>query len=1197
MQTEEERAAARQNGTAPETADQLTDAAGKEPGSAATDAAEPAVGQSAEVTQFLKQRQSGAARAAKGKPSSTSTAEGGTGVASAPATPAKAKPRKAAAKTPAAADAAITPDPQGPATPDAAAADAKKKSGEGKGGAQPSAIGPNAAGPNAAGPNAAGPNAAGPNAAGPNAKDPADANKKDAPAADGAKDAAAPATDAAAAPAGPAANGAVVATGDSATTPGGATTATTPAVDSAAAAMAPAVAPPASKGGAVDWDSEVAWHDHFQQFKGAAPAGPAAAAAPAPAPSQDRGQMVLDALKSGGKEGLKEGATAFLIETVVNVAASKIPMASSVLETGRMLVTLSQGGPKAWLEQSLTGENAIVGKWGAAYEKFKNGGVVDRIEGVVNLLEGASSFLGTLNSVLWIVAGAGFLISLACPALLPFVVLASQWALTLTKIGAVIDVFTTLLRLVVMAGRALEIMYSDASPAELLKKQESLRSQTKDFTKEGTARSLGSGREHVQEKIKAKRAAAAAPPAPAPAPAPQGGAAPKPSMSSRVLNVLGMAAGDFRPADDKGNRGLGRDMAEMKTEVGRGADVTRAAGASGGTAAKLHAMEQAGATVFINKAHEEHVDEGLQKKGKPGTVRMEERRAQERLAAATARAQQAETEANVDRQRLSAATDARRDAEQRLDAARQAQRPGITEAEAVANQRRGELVETQAEVRRTQSQLEHEREVLTMAQYCQANDRAGANTGQYDTMVATSRSNVATLEGRMTATERQVQSQRTAVQQAETQVGQRKAALAAIEADTASAGQAERAAAAKVSTSNQAQQGANAEQSRDQASLDARDRGRDDGARARWAEQQGGADSHRSLLALDGAGPTRLHGAENSAGRATIDMLDGTHKPGDKTAVGAVESLAKGIDGVGQAMSGQAAAAGGQQASPIADQVRARLAKLANELQAPPLQARSDSQMAASRLTALDQEEEDLRNKRLSVGVVRAQARTESGALKTLSGAAKAGQAATGAQAKSAQALGQKQDQHAQAIAQTSGKTGEASGKGAAAQSMLNPIVGGMLKLMGMIPSSITSKGQQGAAATQKLAGGLKDQGKASEGASSMNKTATADVGQMKQETTGAATESQTLGQELAAADQLLTAKQTETDQLGGELGEADAAGAARLKAVAAERQHMQQLQTGALARADEWVQTHAATRTKGMAEVDALAGQSGAKS
>jgi hypothetical protein len=142
--------------------------------------------------------------------------------------------------------------------------------------------------------------------------------------------------------------------------------------------------------------------------------------------------------------------------------------------------------------------------------------------------------------------------------------------MTLTKIGAVLDVFTTLLRLVVMAGRALEIMYSDASPDELLKKQESLKSQTKDFTKEATARSLGSAREHVQEKVKSRRAAAAAPPAPAPAPAPQGGGgAPKPSMSSRVLNVLGMAAGDFRPADDNGNRGFGRDMAEMPSTESR----------------------------------------------------------------------------------------------------------------------------------------------------------------------------------------------------------------------------------------------------------------------------------------------------------------------------------------------------------------------------------------------------------------------------------------------------------------------------------------------------------------------------------------------------------------------------------------------------------------------------------------------------
>jgi hypothetical protein len=1151
MQTDEERAAARQTPETQDTPDAAQD-------SGPTDAA---TGQSAEIAKLLKDQQSTATRKAKGTPASTSTADTSGGTPDAAAKPKKAKGApKSKAPAP---DAKVQGDAKTPGADAKTAVDPK------------SAVDPKA--PDGKTPDGKAPEDA---KAADEGKTPADEGKTP----DGQTPAVAPGK------------------GD-AKTPDGTTSPAPIATDSTASALTPGPAPapaPAPKGGGVDWDSEVAWHDHFQQFKGAAPAAPGgggAAPAPAPGQTQDRGQMVLDALKAGGKEGLKEGATAFLIETVVNVAASKIPMASSVLETGRMIMTLSQGGPKAWLAQNLTGENAIVGKWGAAFDKFKSGGIVDKIEGVVNLLEGASSFIGTLNSVLWIVAGAGFLISLAFPALLPFVVLASQWAMTLTKIGAVIDVFTTLLRLVVMAGRALEIMYSDASPDELLKKQESLKSQTKDFTKEATARSLGSAREHVQEKVKSRRAAAAAPPAPAPAPAPQGGGgAPKPSMSSRVLNVLGMAAGDFRPADDKGNRGFGRDMAEMKAEVGRGGDVTRATFKSGDTASKLHAQEQAGATVFISEGHEKLVDEKLRKQGQKGTVRMEEQRAQQRLAEAAAKAQQAETSANADRDKLAAATDARRDAEQRLDAAREAQRPGIAEAENVANRRRGELVETQAEVRRTQTQLEHERDVLQMAQYCQAHDQAGAKTGQYDAMVESSRANVATLETRLAQTQSQVQAQRAGVQQAEAKVSERKAAVASLEADAAAAAQAERAAAAQVATANAAQQNAAGDRSQAQAGLDARDKSSDDAAKTRWAEQKSGADGHRLSTALDGAGPTRLHGAENSAGRSAVDMLDRTHKPGDKTAVGVIESLAGGVDGVNQSMSGQAPGGESKAASPIADQVRARLAKLADELQAPPFQAKTDAQAAKSRLSALDQEEEDLRNKRLTVGAMRAQAKTESGALKTLSGAAKAGVAATGAQAKEAQTVGQKQDKAAQKIAETSGKGGEAGTKGAQAQSMLNPIVGGMLKLMGMIPSRITSKGQQGAAATQNLSKGLGDQGKATEGASAMGKQAGTDVGQMKQETGAAANEAGALGQELAAADQALLAKQGETDQIGGELGEADAAGAARLKAVATERQQLQQVQTGALARADEWVQTHAATRTKGMAEVEALAAQGGSK-
>jgi hypothetical protein len=293
-------------------------------------------------------------------------------------------------------------------------------------------------------------------------------------------------------------------------------------------------------------------------------------------------------------------------------------------------------------------------------------------------------------------------------------------------------------------------------------------------------------------------------------------------------------------------------------------------------------------------------------------------------------------------------------------------------------------------------------------------------------------------------------------------------------------------------------------------------------------------------------------------------------------------------------MSGKSGASG-QNASPIADRVRERLARLAEELPAPPTQARAEGQSAAARLNALDQEEEDLRNKRLSVSTVKGQMRQETAALGTLAGAAKAGQAATGAQAKQAETLSQKQDKAGQQVGQDAAKGGEAAGKGAEAQGLMNPIVGGMLKLMGLIPSKVTSKGAQGAAATQQLASGLKDQGAATKGAQSMSDQAKTDIGQMKQETAGAGGEAQALGQELATTEQALAAKQAETTQLDGQLGEADAAGAQRLQAIATERQQLAQLQTGALARADEWVHTHAGVRTKGVAEAEALAAQAGA--
>ncbi len=972
----------------------------------------------------------------------------------------------------------------------------------------------------------------------------------------------------------------------------------------------PAPAPVASA--PIDWDTEVAWHDYFQQFKGGA--GPGGGPAPAAgaggggggaAPAQlDRGQMVKDALLKGGKEGLKEGAAQFLLETVINVATSKIPMGASVLESGRMIATLVQSGPRGWLEANVTGEKAIGGKWSSAYQKFKSGGIVDKIEGVVNLLEGASSFIGTLTSILWIVAGAGFLISLFCPALLPFVVMAAQWATTLTKISTVIDVFTTLLRLVVMAGRSLEILYSDASPDELLAKQKSLESQTKDFTKESSNRALKSGREHLQNKaktVRAERAAAKSGAAPAPTPA----AAPKekPALSSRILTVLGAAAGDFRPADNKGRSGLGRDVAEGKAEIDRTGKVTSAAFGPGDTAHKINEMEKAEAVVFVSQKHEDVVDEKLRNAGQRGTIRSEEKRANEALKARVDSAREAEEKANGEREKLKTATDQRQAAEEKAAAARAAQKPGITEAEAVANQRKAVLVETESELSRLKNQLNYEHEILAQAKYCQEHDRQGAKSGQYDDIVKSTQANVDALHTQIGVTEKRVVTVRTEVSEAEANLAQRKAALQSVEQDAATAGQAERQAADRVSTAAAQQNDAKQQADDHKTSHDARDGESFKHADASWKRQEKQAKDFSAALAWDGKGPTRLHGPNSTASKAGRDILDVEHKVGKKTAVGALESVVDGVEGIGHALSGKdkpadagaSPAAGPQtQASPIAAQVRARLAKLAQELPAPPTQAHDDAAAAKSQLSALDQEEEDLRTKRLTVGALRTQGKTESGALTTLRAGAKAGQAAAASQVGAAQALVGRQDKAGQKVGEMGGKGGEAGSKGGEAQGLLSPIVGGMLKLMGMIPSKISSKGAQGTAATQKLAGGLKDQGTATGGAAAANKQASTDMGQMKSETSGAAGQAQTLGQELAASEQALGSKQAETEQVVGELGAAGQAGDERLKAITAQRQQLAAQQTGALARANEWVQTHGGLRQKGMAEVEALASSGG---
>src|SRR5690606_34125991 len=76
------------------------------------------------------------------------------------------------------------------------------------------------------------------------------------------------------------------------------------------------------KGGPLaKWDDEVAWHDYFKGGGG-----------PAAGIQIDRGALIWDALSSGGLAGFEAGVKSLAIDTLINVASTKIPYLQGFVE-------------------------------------------------------------------------------------------------------------------------------------------------------------------------------------------------------------------------------------------------------------------------------------------------------------------------------------------------------------------------------------------------------------------------------------------------------------------------------------------------------------------------------------------------------------------------------------------------------------------------------------------------------------------------------------------------------------------------------------------------------------------------------------------------------------------------------------------------------------------------------------------------
>jgi hypothetical protein len=241
------------------------------------------------------------------------------------------------------------------------------------------------------------------------------------------------------------------------------------------------------------YGGEKAWHDNWKTQ-----------GSPTGMPAADRAALVGSALGAGGVQGLTNAASAMLIDTLLNKATKNIPYASGFIAIGQLAMD-----PKGWVQ----GQQAAIWDKGLAGGARKLFGAdsdwIDRIEGVVDILDGLNNVVGLLSTICMIVGAAGFVIGLFFPPLLPFVALAVKWGLLLGEINTFVGIAITGLRMITLAARAIQIAASDADPETQLKRAEKLRENTAQWTQGYAQRKANKARQtYQQRKAQAKAAGA-----------------------------------------------------------------------------------------------------------------------------------------------------------------------------------------------------------------------------------------------------------------------------------------------------------------------------------------------------------------------------------------------------------------------------------------------------------------------------------------------------------------------------------------------------------------------------------------------------------------------------------------------------------------------------------------------------------------
>lgn len=937
----------------------------------------------------------------------------------------------------------------------------------------------------------------------------------------------------------------------------------------------------ALKGGPLArWDDEVAWHDYFQSG-----AGPAAGI------QIDRGALIRDALSSGALAGFQAGIQTLAIDTLINVASTRIPYLQGFVEIARIAYD-----PAAWLEGQ---SQATVGKIANGLDQIWNGDIIDKIEGLVNVLDGLNGFIGLASTICWIVAAAGFVISFLCPAVLPFVALCANWAVTLGTISTLIGVYISLARVGVIGLRAAQMAWFESDPTRLLEQGERLRAQSQAFSQEFTVRAGHSVRQRAQTALQNRHAARTSP---QPTQRTSTSSGTQPSRMQRIRSAM-TGGGRFvgrTVADGLGGRDVRSGVSQIRDQGGHLRGMTQAyrgtgqyvAGRARTTRQTLADMEHAGAAVYHSDAQRRRVDGQLRDQGEGAPVNRE----RQALIAARDR-RQAEHDEAV-RRRDEAAARAQRARDDADEAQRNLERARAQHGDAV------EAARTNLDAQRrlhaeAENDLRHQRGVRDRLQELERAAIAADDTQRaqicrrciddQEIRILEGEARVIRTQANVRIAEADLTIARNPIDVADARARGTRHAVPQAEDDA-------RAAAAAVGPSNDRLNEAKVD-----ANMHDLPGGQTRAQAAEAAERQRG---YRPITDFTGRGRTDLHGHNKGAGYTGAgtslvgEIFSGVARQEAMAASGG--EVHGGLLGTwsrtGQVwndpdeeldMIGTAGVRG--EGDDYVGRLRARYEQLAAELPEPPRQAPGQLDGASQAFGDIDEEERQIRFQQEVITGLMQEGEQSMSALQAMQAISAANQQAVTAHQGELDTRLEAQHQLEQRGNEVQDNARDSQSRGEEGRGALGGFVNRFIQLMGMVPSRLVSNAGQGASGARQLDQGVRNQGQTAGETNTAGASTVQEAQRMRAQTSAAQNEAGQASQELQSLDQSIGDEQLATTDGMTFMQDAMTTSQDRLDAIAAEKERLRGEHAGAQSAMTGWIATHEQMRLAGLGELDGL--------